>query len=249
VRVRLDRRLRSGEPVVAPGRRRNDLWVLGRPRIDMKCGLAVLGGGDLPVFSGSHWCNEPIAAALHVRDIGRILRIIAESAAQHGYGLVEGVVRNDNVLPDRIEELFDADDLAGVLGEANKDPHRSRLELGSYAASRNFIERGFYAPVANSKGRAIRPDHRLAHVTTTFRKYNRALGANRRICGNANFDAAVRRQHRPSAYLQRFLNPKSPDPQDPALLPSAEWCPSSSVVWSAAATRFEIQSADLRNSP
>jgi hypothetical protein len=147
--------------VGAPARRLDDLRGLSRRGIDKGRGLPVRRRGDLLVFDRDHRRDQPIAAARDVRDIDRILLVIAECAAQPGDGLVDRIMRDDNVLPDRIEELFDADDPASVLREANKDPHRARLKLRSYAASRNLIERRFYAPGTNSKGCTIRRDHRL----------------------------------------------------------------------------------------
>src|SRR5215469_18291433 len=56
-------------------------------------------------------CNQPVAATKHARDIDRVLAVVSERSPQGRDGLINGRLRNDEVLPNRIEQLIDADDL------------------------------------------------------------------------------------------------------------------------------------------
>ena len=74
-------------------------------------------------------CNQPVSATDYVGDVGGILGIVSECSAQRSDRLVDGIGRNNQVFPNQVEQLIDADDLAGTLREAEEDPHGSGLEF------------------------------------------------------------------------------------------------------------------------
>jgi hypothetical protein len=62
--------------------------------------------------------------------------------------------------PDGIEKVVDAHHLPGTAGEADQDAHGARFQLDGMAVARDFVQRWVYPPVADSKGRVFRQDHR-----------------------------------------------------------------------------------------
>ena len=108
----------------------------------------------------SHRRNEAIAATQDVGDIGRRLGIVTERATERRHGLIYGVLGNHDVLPDGIEKVVDAHHLPGTAGEADEDGHGARLQLDDPAVSGDFVQRGVYPPVADSKSRVVRQVHR-----------------------------------------------------------------------------------------
>ena len=108
----------------------------------------------------SHGRKEAVAAARHVVDVRRCLGVVAERAAERCHCLIYGILGNDDVLPDRIEKVVDAHHLPGTAGEADQDAHGARFQLDGPAVARDFVQRWVYPPVADSKGRVFRQDHR-----------------------------------------------------------------------------------------
>jgi hypothetical protein len=53
--------------------------------------------------------------------------IVAEQTAERCHSLVDGVRSDGYVRPYLVEQVIDADDLAGVLGEAQQESHRTHL--------------------------------------------------------------------------------------------------------------------------
>src|SRR5215472_9084252 len=95
--------------------------------------------------------DESVTPPRHVRDVGGMLWIVRKRAAQDPNGLVNGILGNNEVLPDRVKQLIDADDFAGLLGQADQETHRARLELDGCTFARNFIESRIDSPLPDTK--------------------------------------------------------------------------------------------------
>jgi hypothetical protein len=57
-----------------------------------------------------------------------LLGIIAEQTAERCHSLIDGVRAHRDIGPDLAKQVIDADDLAGVLGKAQQQSHRPRLD-------------------------------------------------------------------------------------------------------------------------
>jgi hypothetical protein len=95
-----------------------------------------------------------------------MLGIVPECAAQGRDGLVYGIRRNHQVLPNHVEQPLDTDDLAGTLREADEDLHGSGLELDGPVALRNLIECGVDAPLPEPKNCIADEAHRSTPMLT-----------------------------------------------------------------------------------
>ena len=95
--------------------------------------------------------DHSITQARDGGDVGRVLGVVAQEAAQRGDGLVYGVGGDDDVGPDLGEEVVDADDFAGVLGEAEQETHGANFDAGSFAVAHDLAGGGIDVPGANAK--------------------------------------------------------------------------------------------------
>src|ERR1700680_542946 len=92
-----------------------------------------------------------IAQSRDCRDVGGLLGVVAEQAAERSHGLVDRVRSDDDVGPDLVEQVIDTDDLAGVLGEAEQQSHGTDLYPSGLSVSRNLTRRRIDAPGADAK--------------------------------------------------------------------------------------------------
>jgi hypothetical protein len=53
--------------------------------------------------------------------------VVAEQTAERRHSLVDRVLSDGDIGPDLLEQVIDADHLAGVLGEAQQQSHRPHL--------------------------------------------------------------------------------------------------------------------------
>ena len=74
-------------------------------------------------------CDEAIAAARDGLDVPRRRRVVAEGLAQLGDGLRERVVGDVGVGPQRVEQRFLGDQLAGVVEEVEQKVEELRRQL------------------------------------------------------------------------------------------------------------------------
>lgn len=79
--------------------------------------------------------DHPIAEARDGGDVCGLFGVIAEQAAKGRNGLVDGVLRDGYFTPDLAEQVIDADDLAGALGEAHEKLHGPRVEPGGLSVA------------------------------------------------------------------------------------------------------------------
>lgn len=87
------------------------------------------------------------------------MRVITEHAPQCRHRVVDRVRSDHDADPDLVEQLLDADEHSGVLGEAQKKLHRPVLELDGLAILRNLVERRIDAPSADAQCGAVHSRH------------------------------------------------------------------------------------------
>lgn len=95
--------------------------------------------------------DHAIAESWNCGDVGGLFWVVAEETAERSYGLVDGVGGDDDVGPDLIEQFIDADDFAGMFGEAEEQAHGSRLDAGCLFIARDLAGGWIDAPVADAK--------------------------------------------------------------------------------------------------
>ncbi len=84
--------------------------------------------------------------------------MVAQQTAERCYSLVDGVLIDEDPRPDLVEQVVAADDFAGVLGEAQQQPHRPHFDARRLSISRNLAGRWIDAPSADANhchGRAF----------------------------------------------------------------------------------------------
>ena len=95
----------------------------------------------------------------HGRDVGGILWIVREHPTQDPNGLVNGILGNNDVLPDCVKQLIDTDNFAGFLGQADQEAHRARLELNGCTFAGNLTEGRINSPLPETKRRVCNEVH------------------------------------------------------------------------------------------
>ena len=108
--------------------------------------------------------DQPIAEPRHGDDVRRLLRIVAEQAAQRRDCLVDGIRRDDHARPDLAEQRVDADDFARTLGETQQQPHRARFQPDAFLAAGDFAGQRIHEPVADAQGFRGRVFHTRATI-------------------------------------------------------------------------------------
>src|SRR5690606_41232303 len=73
--------------------------------------------------------DEPIAAPRHRLDELWLMALVAERAAQHRYRMNQAVVGDDDVVPDRLDELVLADAPISILDQIDERIERPRWQL------------------------------------------------------------------------------------------------------------------------
>src|SRR6516162_4889179 len=104
-------------------------------------------------------CEESVTPPRHVRDVGGILWIVREHPTQDPNGLVNGILGNNDVLPDCVKQLIDTDNFAGLLGQADQEAHRARLELDGSTFAGNFTESRIDSPPPETKSHVCSEVH------------------------------------------------------------------------------------------
>jgi len=80
-----------------------------------------------------------------------LLGVVAKLAPKRRHGLVDRVGANRYLAPSAIQKLFDADNLAGTVGERQEQAHCADVEPRRVARARDFAGRGIDEPVADEQ--------------------------------------------------------------------------------------------------
>jgi hypothetical protein len=83
--------------------------------------------GDGLIRPGANRRHHSVPKSRHCLDVSGLLGVVAQEPAERCHSLVNGVWSDGYVRPYPVEQVIDADDLAGVLGEAQQQPHRPHL--------------------------------------------------------------------------------------------------------------------------
>ena len=95
--------------------------------------------------------HHPIPQSRHGRDVSGLPGVVAEQAPKRCHSLVDGVRRDDDIGPDLVEQVINADDLASVLGKAQQQPHRPHFYPSRLSVSRNLTGGRIDAPGTDAK--------------------------------------------------------------------------------------------------
>src|SRR5690606_29631434 len=126
--------------VTEPGRRGGDRrrfreLVAGRDGVWRR--RCVFCCGVLRRYTGLrrlHVGDEPIAASRHRLNELRLMTLVAERTAQHRYRVDQAVVRDDDVVPDRADDLVLADAPVSMLDQINERVESARRQRNRLAA-------------------------------------------------------------------------------------------------------------------
>ena len=103
----------------------------------------------------SHRRYQPIAAARNIRDISRVLCVIAQQPSQGSHGLIHRSRRDHQPRPDLIKQLLNAHHLTCVFRQAHEELHLPALELDGVPVSRHRVQGWIDPPGADAKNRGV----------------------------------------------------------------------------------------------
>jgi hypothetical protein len=122
--------------------------------------------GDRLIRPGTYRGHHSIPQSRHCLDVSGLLGVVAEQTAERCHSLVDGVWCDGYVRPYLVEQVIDAHDLAGVLGETQQQSHRPHLDPSGLSISRNLAGRRTDGPGADAKHCSGRAFH-AGSITTT----------------------------------------------------------------------------------
>lgn len=107
-----------------------------RPGGPREAGSAARNGRIWALIGpGADRRHHPVPESRHGLDVSGLLGVVSQQTAERCHRLVDRVRRHDNLRPNLVEQLVDAHHLAGVLGQADQQPHRPHLYPGGLSIS------------------------------------------------------------------------------------------------------------------
>jgi hypothetical protein len=103
--------------------------------------------------------DHAIPQARHGCDISGLLGVIAENAPQRGHSLIHGIGTDSDSGPDLRQQFVDADHFARMLGQAQQQPHRARVQPRALSIAWNLAGSRIDAPGADPQHRRGRAFH------------------------------------------------------------------------------------------
>ena len=124
--------------------------------------LRRLGGGrrcERLILPRTSRRDHAITEPRHVGDVTRLPGVVTEYPAERRHRLIDRVRADDHPRPDVLEQILDADDLAGMVGEVDQQSHRPRFQPGRCSIARDLSGLRIDAPVADAQHRCRRGLH------------------------------------------------------------------------------------------